>query len=114
MIRLVPVLPIPIGLYNYVYGMMNVLYLDFVGGIFLGSPKPLLLDSYLKVFGKEIVDGTVDQGGGLQDFILLVILGVSVMIRVFALQLAGETWKSVREEVKAEKKQEKEEGRGRS
>lgn len=43
-LRLAPVLPIPIGLYNYVYGVTNVPYLDFAGGIFLGSLKPYLLD----------------------------------------------------------------------
>lgn len=61
-LRLAPVLPIPIGLYNYVYGVTNVPYIEFAGGIFLGSMKPYLLDSYLGVFGKQIVDG--DAGGG--------------------------------------------------
>ena len=36
-LRLAPVLPIPIGLYNYVYGVTNVPYLQFAGGIFFGS-----------------------------------------------------------------------------
>ena len=100
-LRLAPVLPIPIGLYNYVYGVTNVPYLQFAGGIFLGSLKPYLLDSYLGVFGKQIVDGTT-QDGGLQDFLLLVALGVSVLIGVFASQLAEETWDSINEEVEAE------------
>jgi uncharacterized membrane protein YdjX (TVP38/TMEM64 family) len=43
-LRLAPVLPITIGLYNYVYGVTNVPYFDFAGGIFLGSLKPYLLD----------------------------------------------------------------------
>jgi len=101
-LRLAPVLPIPIGLYNYVYGVTNVPYLQFAGGIFLGSLKPYLLDSYLGVFGKQIVDGTT-QDGGLQDFLLLVALGVSVLIGVFASQLAEETWDSINEEVEAKK-----------
>ena len=101
-LRLAPVLPIPIGLYNYVYGVTNVPYLQFAGGIFLGSLKPYLLDSYLGVFGKQIVDGTA-QDGGLQDFLLLVALGVSVLIGVFASQLAEETWDSINEEVEAQK-----------
>merc|ERR1712232_277436 len=101
-LRLAPVLPIPLGLYNYVYGVTNVPYLQFAGGIFLGSLKPYLLDSYLGVFGKQIVDGTT-QDGGLQDFLLLVALGVSVLIGVFASQLAEETWDSINEEVEAQK-----------
>ena len=102
-LRLAPVLPIPIGMYNYVYGVTNVAVTDFAGGIFLGSLKPYLLDSYLGLFGKEIVDGTSDTSG-VQDVFLLGALGVSVLIGVFASQLAGETWDSVLEEVEAEKK----------
>jgi len=112
-LRLAPVLPIPIGLYNYVYGVTNVPYLDFAGGIFIGSLKPYLLDSYLGVFGKEVIDGSVNnQGGdGLQDIILLAALGFSVLIGVFASELAGETWDSVKEEIEAEEKRKKEEKR---
>jgi len=102
-LRLAPILPIPIGLYNYVYGVTNVPFFDFAGGIFLGSLKPYFLDSYLGIFGKEMVEGTSD-GGGLQDILLLTTLAVSVLIGVFASQLAGETWDSVLEEVEAEKK----------
>lgn len=104
-LRLAPVLPIPVGLYNYVYGVTNVPYLDFAGGIFLGSLKPYLLDSYLGYFGKSLVDGTAGDPGGMQDSLLLVALGFSVLIGVFASQLAGETWDSVLEEQEAEKKE---------
>jgi uncharacterized membrane protein YdjX (TVP38/TMEM64 family) len=102
-LRLAPILPIPVGLYNYVYGVTNVPYFDFAGGIFLGSLKPYLLDSYLGYFGKSLVDGTAGDPGGVQDNLLLVALGFSVLIGVFASQLAGETWDSVLEEQEAEK-----------
>jgi len=102
-LRLAPVLPIPIGLYNYVYGVTNVPIGQFAGGIFLGSLKPYLLDSYLGYFGKEVIQGNA-AGDGFQDFLLLGALGVSVLIGVFASQLAAETWDSVLEEVEAEKK----------
>lgn len=102
-LRLAPVLPIPIGMYNYIYGVTNVPALDFAGGIFLGSLKPYLLDSYLGFFGKSVVDGSIAEGTSWQDVILLVALGVSVLIGVFASQLAAETWDSVLEEVEAEK-----------
>jgi hypothetical protein len=101
-------LPIPIGFYNYIYGVTNVPYFDFAGGIFLGSLKPYLLDSYLGVFGKQVVDGTANQQGGLQDIILLAALGFSVLIGVFASELAGETWDSVKIEIDAEEKKKKE------
>jgi len=103
-LRLAPVLPIPIGLYNYVYGVTNVPFIDFCGGIFLGSLKPYLLDSYIGVFGKSVVDGSAAaEQGGMQDVILLVALGVSVLIGIFASQLANETFESIRDEVEAEK-----------
>jgi uncharacterized membrane protein YdjX (TVP38/TMEM64 family) len=103
-LRLAPVLPIPLGLYNYVYGVTNVGWVPFCGGIFLGSLKPYLLDSYLGYFGKSIVDGSIQQdAGGMQDTLLLVALGVSVLIGVFASQLASETWDAVLQEVEEEK-----------
>ena len=84
------------------YGVTNVPYFDFAGGIFLGSLKPYLLDSYLGVFGKQLVDGTANSSG-MEDIILLVALGVSVLIGVFASQLANETWESINEEIELEK-----------
>jgi uncharacterized membrane protein YdjX (TVP38/TMEM64 family) len=101
-LRLAPVLPIPIGLYNYVYGVTNVPYAQFAGGIFLGSMKPYLLDSYLGVFGKQIVDGDAGNGG-MEDALLLVALGMSVLIGIFSSQLANETWDSINEEINIEK-----------
>jgi uncharacterized membrane protein YdjX (TVP38/TMEM64 family) len=106
-LRLAPVLPIPIGFYNYIYGVTNVGYSDFALGIFIGSFKPYLLDSYLGYFGKQVVDGTLSESGGLQDIILLVALGVSVLIGVFASELAGETWDSVKEEIEKEEAKKK-------
>lgn len=103
-LRLAPILPIPLGMYNYVYGISNVKYLDFAGGKFLGSLKPYLLDSYLGYFGKTLVDGTASQDGGLQDYLLVGVLGVSVLIGVFASQLAAETWDAVLAEQEEESK----------
>lgn len=103
-LRLAPVLPIPIGMYNYIYGVTNVPVLSFMGGIFLGSLKPYLLDSYLGYFGKELIDGSSAAATNMQDTILLVALGASVLIGVFASQLASETWDLVLAEVEAEKK----------
>lgn len=109
-LRLAPVLPIPLGMYNYIYGVTNVPVLEFVSGVFLGSLKPYLLDSYLGYFGKEVLQGSSDNTAGLQDFVLLGVLGVSVLIGVFASQLASETWDSVLQEIEDEKKQNVEEG----
>ena len=100
-LRLAPILPIPLGLYNYIYGVTNVPFAAFAGGIFLGSLKPYLLDSYLGYFGKNVIEGTNEDG--FQDVLLLAALGLSVLIGVFASQLAGETWESVLAEVEAEK-----------
>mmetsp|Transcript_21350 Transcript_21350/g.50535 ORF Transcript_21350/g.50535 Transcript_21350/m.50535 type:complete len:615 (-) Transcript_21350:65-1909(-) len=104
--RLAPVLPIPLGMYNYVYGITNVRFVDFAGGIFLGSLKPYFLDSYLGYFGKSMVDGTANEGG-LQDYVLIGVLGFSVLIGVFASQLASETWDAIQKEQEAEDRERK-------
>ena len=101
-LRLAPILPIPIGMYNYVYGITNVPLRDFCAGIFLGSLKPYLLDSYLGYFGKQVVDGSA--GTEFEDYLLLALLGGSVLIGVFASQLASETWDSVKKEIDEEEK----------
>ena len=48
------------------------------------------------------MDGT-SQSSGTEDALLLVALGVSVLIGVFASQLAGETFESINEEIEKEK-----------
>jgi len=105
-LRLAPVLPIPLGMYNYVYGVSNVRFTDFAGGIFLGSLKPYFLDSYLGYFGKSLLDGSQDDGG-MQDYLLIVVLGFSVLIGVFASQLAAETFDAIQKEQEAEEKEKK-------
>jgi hypothetical protein len=72
-------------------------------GIFLGSLKPYFLDSYLGYFGKEVLEGSVGNGASIQDAVLLGVLGISVLIGVFASQLATETWETVLAEVEQEK-----------
>jgi len=102
-LRLAPILPIPIGAYNYIYGVTRVPYLDFAAGIFLGSFKPYLLDSYLGYFSKEIIGGTIDQTG-YQDLVLITSLVASALIGIFASQLAGQSWDSITAEVQADKR----------
>ncbi len=102
MLRLTLILPIPIGAYSCEYGVTNVSCIDFSTGIFLGSIKPYLLDSYLGYFGKNIIDGSSSESF-TEDFTLILALCVSVLIGVFASQLAGETWESVQKEIELEK-----------
>jgi uncharacterized membrane protein YdjX (TVP38/TMEM64 family) len=104
-LRLAPILPmVPIGMYNYIYGVTKVALPDLVLGTFLGGLKPYLLDSYLGCFGKSLLDGTAGDTSTISDYILLGVLGLSVLVGVFAAQLAGDTWDSVLQEVEAEKK----------
>jgi uncharacterized membrane protein YdjX (TVP38/TMEM64 family)/protein-S-isoprenylcysteine O-methyltransferase Ste14 len=100
-LRVAPIIPIPIGAYSYLYGVINVYYWDFAIGIFLGSLKPYLLDSYLGYYGKEVVDGIAGFGTE-EDVILVIALGVSTLVGVFASQLAAETWDAVGQEIEAE------------
>ena len=48
-LRLSPLLPIPIGAYNYIYGATTMTAIDFAPAMFVGSLKPYLLDSYLGI-----------------------------------------------------------------
>jgi len=102
-LRLAPILPIPIGAYNYIYGVTKVPYADFAAGIFLGSLKPYLLDSFIGYFASQVVEGTVDRSG-YEDLILVVSLLASALIGIFASQLAGESWDSIRAEIDADKR----------
>lgn len=116
-LRLSPILPIPIGMYNYLYSVIGVPMPQVAGGIFLGSLKPYLLDSYLGCFlSKELIAHEATStpeipivGTDWQDYLLLVALGISVLVGVFASQLASETWDSVIQEVEEEKKAKKNE-----
>jgi uncharacterized membrane protein YdjX (TVP38/TMEM64 family) len=105
-LRLAPILPVPLGLYNYIYAVTGVPFFDFAAGIFLGSLKPYLLDSYLGYFGKTVIDGSAAADpNNAQDVILLLAIGLSVLIGVFASQLAGETWDTVLKELEAEERE---------
>mmetsp|Transcript_705 Transcript_705/g.1100 ORF Transcript_705/g.1100 Transcript_705/m.1100 type:complete len:689 (-) Transcript_705:46-2112(-) len=100
-LRVAPIIPVPIGAYNYLYGVSNVYYWDFAVGIFLGSLKPYLLDSYLGYYGKEVFDGAAGYGTE-EDLILLFALAVSALVGIFATQLAADTWSAVKEEIEIE------------
>ena len=100
-LRLAPILPLPLASYPYIYGTSNVSYAPFAAGTFLGSLKPYLLDAYLGVFSKQLIDG--DALDTSKDAILLFGLGVLVLVGVFASELAAESWEKVQAEVAAEK-----------
>lgn len=60
-------------------------------------------------FGKSIVDGSAaaqqaEGGSSLQDYALIGVLGLSVLIGVFASQLASETWDAILKEQEEEEK----------
>ncbi|CAM9717599.1 unnamed protein product, partial [Discosporangium mesarthrocarpum] len=94
-LRLAPVLPIPLGAYNYVYGITSLTLADFLSGTFIGSFKPYLLDSYLGVFGASVIDG----GGGDGDYLLGLAFFAAVLVGTFASQVAGRTWDELSAEV---------------
>ena len=100
-LRLAPILPIPLGAYAYVYGTSKLNPLTFAAATCLGSIKPYLVDSYLGVFSKQLLDGDLDAS---KDVVLLVGLGVLVLVGVFATDLAGESWDRVQLEMAADAK----------
>lgn len=104
-LRLSPVIPIPVAAYNYVYSITSVTTQDFLLGITLGSIKPYLLDCYLGLFGKSILDnppsdnnsGFISSSG---DYVLLGIVTLVIIVGTFAGQIVTNTWKEIQSEIK--------------
>ena len=104
-LRLSPVIPIPVAAYNYVYSITSVTAQDFLLGITLGSIKPYLLDCYLGLFGKSILDTPPsDNNSGLisssGDYVLLGIVALVIIVGTFAGQIVTNTWKEIQSEIK--------------
>jgi uncharacterized membrane protein YdjX (TVP38/TMEM64 family) len=99
-LRLSPILPIPIAAYNYLYGATSVSALDFFAGISLGSIKPYLLDSYLGLFGKSLIDekDLASAGGEYGDMALLGFISVVILVGAFATEVAASTWEEIQKE----------------
>jgi len=101
-LRLSPIIPIPLGAYAYIYGASSLDVGSFASATFLGSFKPYLVDSYLGVFSKQILDG--DSLDTSKDIILLLGVGALVLVGVFATDLAGQTFDRVQREMKVDAK----------
>jgi len=98
--RLAPVLPIPIGAYNYVYGGLTTVPIPkFMLGIFLGGLKPYLLDSYLGTLGFSLAGG---GGGEVDDWVIILVLSAAVGVGALATTLAQEGWEEVKVEIEME------------
>ena len=94
-LRVSPLIPIPIGAYNYVYGTTSVSPIDFLLGLSLGSIKPYFLDSYLGIFGKSIIDNDDSQN----DWVLVAVLGIVILVGTLAADVASRTWDEIQREV---------------
>ena len=106
-LRLSPLLPIPIAAYNYLYGVTSVSALDFLAGISLGSVKPYLLDSYLGLFGKSLLDDPT--GGGMySDAALFAFISVLILVGTFATEVAASTWEEIQVENEEEERKRRE------
>ena len=93
-LRLSPLLPLPIGAYNYIYGASSVSVLDFVSGISLASIKPMLLDSYLGIFGKSIIDADNSQS----DLVFIAVIVAIFAAGTFGTQVAASTLEDIKNE----------------
>ena len=63
-LRLAPIIPaLPLGAYPYIYGASNLSAVPFATATFLGGIKPYLIDSYVGVFSKQILDGDQMDSG---------------------------------------------------
>eukprot|EP01038_Epipyxis_sp_PR26KG_P015157 gene15157-20417_t len=106
-LRLSPVLPIPIGAYNYLYAVTSVKTFDFISGISLASIKPYLLDCYIGIIGRETIlskseiispPSTVPLNG---DVLLVGGILLLVLVGTISTQIASTLWKEIQTEIKS-------------
>ncbi|KAJ8604586.1 hypothetical protein CTAYLR_007634 [Chrysophaeum taylorii] len=90
-LRLAPVLPIPIGAYSYLYGAAQVPFWKFFPATFLGSIKPYAFDAYLGCVGNDIIQAKED----VSDFAILVVCAAVVAVGAVASQLATQIWNEI-------------------
>ncbi|GMH59143.1 hypothetical protein TrLO_g15020 [Triparma laevis f. longispina] len=106
--RLAPLLPIPIGGYNYIYGgLTSIRYADFALGTWLGGLKPYLLDAYLGKLSFEITGGADSLRESVDDWVLVAVVAVAVGVGALASNMVGEGWEEVKSEIEAEERRKK-------
>lgn len=93
-LRLSPILPLPIGAYNYLYGATDINVLPFISGSALGSIKPMAFDSYLGLFGKSILDKDTESN----DYVLLFAIFAVLLAGTFATQIVSSTLEEIKRE----------------
>ena len=103
-LRLAPLLPIPIGGYNYLYGATDMSFLAFAPAMFLGSLKPYAFDAYLGVVGKTVVDDVASGAptSQLSDPVLVGVFAAFLAIGALSSELATEAWRDIEAESLAE------------
>lgn len=93
-LRLAPVLPIPIGSYPYVYGATEMKFWQFAPATFLGSLKPYAFDAYLGLVAKDLVDSAAADGAN-DDLPVVLVFGAFLFVGTLASQLATQTWEEI-------------------
>lgn len=93
-LRLAPVLPIPIGSYPYVYGATEMKFWQFAPATFLGSLKPYAFDAYLGLVAKDLVDSAAANGAN-DDLPVVLVFGAFLFVGTLASQLATQTWEEI-------------------
>lgn len=109
-LRLSPLLPIPVAAYPYLYGASSLSIFDFIVGTALGSIKPYALDSYLGTLALGAVQTTkngvtpapASEDIWNNDTVLLVILGVVLLVGSLATQVASSAWTEAQREMEEE------------
>ena len=90
-LRLAPLLPVPIGAYNYLYGATDLALADFAPAMFLGSLKPYAFDSYLGVVAKTVVDDAAAQTptSSISDPVLIAAFAFFLAVGVVASEVSS-------------------------
>lgn len=90
-LRLAPIVPIPIGAYSYVYGATDMAFWPFALATFLGSLKPYAFDAYIGLVGRDLVEARDD----IQEPAIILAFVFFVFIGSLASQLATQTWDDI-------------------
>ena len=93
LLRLAPVLPIPIDAHWYVCGLTPLMLAEFVPAHFVGVLKATFLDAYLGSLLTSAALGTDDVGAASKGIIIaetVAIVTVSVLVTQFATQVFAE------------------------
>lgn len=111
-LRLSPIIPIPIGAYNYLYGISSLNPFSFIFGTACGCIKPYFLDCYLGLIAQDLllpintlersIESSIFLGLTQSDLFLLGFITIITLVGTYSAQIAEKLWQEIQLEAKKE------------